>query len=738
MSQDVDPLLEIKQTFFQECDELLGDLERGLMAIEGGDHESETINLVFRAVHSIKGGAGAFGLDALVRFAHVFEGTLEELRSGTLQPNANLVKAMLVAADLLADLVREARGDASVDPSRSIAVTERLRHAAFEPALPAAAAAESGDEAAVQPPLQDDPFGLGFQPVVISFDLEPEPEPEPEGAAQQTWIVDFRPAASFYARASEPLILLRELSAIGTATVELDETGIPLLDALELEDGYLAWSVEVVTDQDRAAIQDVFSFVEDDCALTIRSATVAPAEPGPPTVARMMEQIAETFPAAPAPPTGAAPVAGTVTPFPARAVTPPALADDPQAAKQAAAPQSIRVELDRIDRLVDIVGELVINQAMLAQSISESGMGRASAVVKGLEELEHLTRDMQESVMAIRAQPVRSVFQRMPRLVREVAAMVSKEARLVTEGEGTEVDKTVIERLSDPITHMIRNAIDHGLESPADRLAAGKVAEGTVRLSAAHRSGRIVIEVGDDGRGINRERVRAIAIKKGLISPEAQLNDEEIDNLIFLPGFSTAAELSDISGRGVGMDIVRSSILALGGRISIASRPGHGSTFTLSLPLTLAVLDGMVVTIAGQTLVVPLTAVVETLQPKSTNIRWMGPDAPLVVMRDSYIPLLDVGHRLGYRAEPLQPTSGVVLLVEVGNGNRMALLVDAIQGQRQVVIKSLEANYQAVEGIAAATILGDGRIALILDVEAVSAMPQNDAMGQSPLRLATG
>lgn len=737
MSQDVDPLLEIKQTFFQECDELLGDLERGLMAIEGGDHDSETINLVFRAVHSIKGGAGAFGLDALVRFAHVFEGTLEELRSGTLQPNANLVKAMLVAADLLADLVREARGGDSVDPSRSIGVTERLRHAAFEPALPAAAA-ETGDDAPASAPVQDDPFGLGFQPVVISFDLEPEPEPAP--VAQETWVIDFRPAASFYARASEPLILLRELSALGTATVELDETGIPFLDALELEDGYLAWTVRLVTDQDRAAIQDVFSFVEDDCALTIRSdAVAAPAETA---VAQMVERIADAFPAktvqAGTPPAVAAvPNPGTVTPLPAKAA-PAALAEDAQGTRQAAAPQSIRVELDRIDRLVDIVGELVINQAMLAQSISESGMGRASAVVKGLEELEHLTRDMQESVMAIRAQPVRSVFQRMPRLVREVAAMVSKEARLVTEGEGTEVDKTVIERLSDPITHMIRNAIDHGLESPADRVAAGKVAEGTVRLSAAHRSGRIVIEVGDDGRGIDRERVRAIAIKKGLVSPEAQLSDEEIDNLIFLPGFSTAAELSDISGRGVGMDIVRSSILALGGRISIASRPGHGSIFTLSLPLTLAVLDGMVVTIAGQTLVIPLTAVVETLQPKPSNIRWMGPDAPLVVMRESYIPLLDVGHRLGYRAEPLQPTSGVVLLVEVGNGNRMALLVDAIQGQRQVVIKSLEANYQAVEGIAAATILGDGRIALILDVEAVSAMPQSDAMGQAPLRLAVG
>jgi two-component system chemotaxis sensor kinase CheA len=321
--------------------------------------------------------------------------------------------------------------------------------------------------------------------------------------------------------------------------------------------------------------------------------------------------------------------------------------------------------------------------------------------------------------MAIRAQPVKSVFQRMPRLAREVAAITGKQVRLITEGEGTEVDKTVVERLTDPLTHMIRNAIDHGLESPEKRIAAGKNPEGLVKLSAAHRSGRIVIEVADDGGGINRERVKAIAVERGLIAPEATLTDEETDNLIFMPGFSTASEVSDISGRGVGMDVVRRSILDLGGRISIASRPGLGSTFTMSLPLTLAVLDGMVVTVAEKTLVAPLTAIVETLQPRRTEVHSLGGSSRVISIRGSYVPLIDVGLALGYRDEPLEAEQGVALLIEGEGGRRAVLLVDAIQGQRQVVIKSLEANYRRVPGIAAATILGDGRVALILDIDAL-------------------
>jgi len=403
----------------------------------------------------------------------------------------------------------------------------------------------------------------------------------------------------------------------------------------------------------------------------------------------------------------------------------------------AAASPTIRVDLERVDRLIDLVGELVINQAMLSQRVLEAGLARASAVAMGLDELEQLTREIQDSVMAIRAQPVKSVFQRMPRLAREVAALTGKQVRLVTEGEATEVDKTVIERLTDPLTHMIRNAIDHGLEGPDARLAAGKPAEGVVRLSAAHRSGRIVIEVADDGAGINRERVKAIAAERGLIAPDVALSDEDTDNLIFMAGFSTANAISDISGRGVGMDVVRRSIQALGGRISIASRPGKGSTFTMSLPLTLAVLDGMVVTVAGQTLVAPLTAIVETLQPKACDVHSLGGDARVIAVRDSYVPLIDVGQALGYRATPLDAATGVALLIESEGGARAALLADEIQGQRQVVIKSLEANYRQVPGVAAATILGDGRVALILDIDTIVAVSRGADLARSERRMAT-
>jgi two-component system chemotaxis sensor kinase CheA len=314
--------------------------------------------------------------------------------------------------------------------------------------------------------------------------------------------------------------------------------------------------------------------------------------------------------------------------------------------------------------------------------------------------------------------------------------MTDKQVRLVTEGEGTEVDKTVIERLADPLTHMIRNAIDHGLETPEVRIAAGKPSEGVVRLSAGHRSGRIVIEVSDDGAGINRAKVREIAVGKGLIAADAAMTDDEIDNLIFLPGFSTASEVSDISGRGVGMDVVKRSIQALGGRISISSRPGKGSTFVMSLPLTLAVLDGMVVTVGEQTMVVPLTAIVETLQPRAANVHRMGGDARVMAVRDSYVALVDVGQVLGYRSQAVAADEGVVLLIEADGGVRAALLVDAIQGQRQVVIKSLEANYRHVPGIAAATILGDGRVALILDVDAVVAVSRSGDTASTEPKLA--
>ncbi len=742
----MDPLEAIKATFFQECDELLADLESGLLELEGGGGDIETVNAVFRAVHSVKGGAGAFGLEPLVRFAHVFETTLDDMRSGKLATEPAAVKVMLRAADVLADHVSAARGQGVVDEAGSLRLVAELKALCGGPA---AAGADGDDEVVmVDTEVEDDGFGdFDFTPVIVEIDAPAEAV----AAATPTWRIGFKPSRAMYAKANETALLLRELDRIGACQVTLNADDLPDFDALDPEESYFSWIIDIETDQGDAAIREVFEFVEDDCEITIE-ATGAPvslddpfASLDTPALAADPEVEPEAAPSAPdddvmalleraklaaaeiqattpaAAPAAAAPRAAAA-PAPAAALHP---ADGGDA--KTAAGTTIRVDLERVDRLIDLVGELVINQAMLTQRVGESGLARSSTVSVGLEDLEHLTREIQDSVMAIRAQPVKSVFQRMPRLVREVAAMTGKQVRLTTEGENTEVDKTVIERLSDPLIHMIRNAIDHGLENPDVRVAAGKPAEGVVKLCALHRSGRIVIEVSDDGAGINRERVKQIALNKGLIAPDATLTDEETDNLIFLPGFSTAATVSDISGRGVGMDVVRRQVQALGGRISITSNPGKGSTFSLSLPLTLAVLDGMVVGVSGHTLVTPLTAIIETLQPKTNDVRLLGPNGAVLAVRDAYVPLVDVGAVLGYSKGPTDWTTGVVLLVESEVGGRAALLVDAIQGQRQVVIKSLEANYQRVEGIAAATILGDGRVALILDVDALIDVRRKDA-----------
>jgi len=706
----MDAFESIKVTFFQECDEQLAELENGLMALEAGDGDGEVINAVFRAVHSVKGGAGAFGYEDLVKFAHTFETALDLMRSGKLAIDADAVRVMLRASDVLADLVHAARDGGSVDQERCDTLAEELT---------LLASGESKPAAMLEPEEEEDSFG--FTPLQIALDDTPAPSGR--------WRIKFKPHQALYAKGNDPLFLLREVARLGECEIEMDADGVPSLDALDPDGSYLSWTVYLDGEKAESDIRDIFDFVESDCDLVIDREGAAP------------KPVVEIVPPVAATPAVAAPRAVA----PARAE--PEHRDEAEPGKAAAsaggasasAPPAatIRVDLERVDRLIDLVGELVINQAMLAQRVGETGaVERSSSVALGLDELEQLTRELQDSVMAIRAQPVKSVFQRMPRLVREIATATGKQVRLVMEGEGTEVDKTVIERLSDPITHMLRNAVDHGLEGPDERIDAGKPAEGTIKLAALHRSGRIVIEVSDDGRGINRERVRAKAIEKGLISPDVPMSDEEIDNIIFLPGFSTASAISDISGRGVGMDVVKRSIQALGGRISITSQPGRGSTFTLSLPLTLAVLDGMVVTSAEQTLIAPLTTIIETLQPKDGEVHRMGPNRAVLSVRDSFVPLIDVGVSLGFHETPTSPTDGVILLVESEGGGRAALLVDAIQGQRQVVIKSLEANYQRVEGVAAATILGDGRVALILDVDGLVAQRAADNRTSDPIPLA--
>jgi two-component system, chemotaxis family, sensor kinase CheA len=701
----LDPMAAIRQTFFQECEEQLAELESGLTNMDGGAADADTVNAVFRAVHSIKGSAGIFALDELVRFAHVFETTLDAVRSGRLPATPDVIKILLQASDTLSDVVRAARGDGAADDEKTqkvVAALKKLIAPASEESAPAAASAKPAEATLEAPP-----------------------------PAEKIWVISFKPRPELYANANEALPLLRELGRLGRTEVVLDDSTLPALPDLDPEGAYLTWTVTLHSACEETAIREVFEFVEDDCLLEIAAEVSAEAVDEGFDLGEGFEF--EIF--APggegvdfeiyAPDADEAPAVEAVQVEQAAAGPVEAMAAKAEAGAPVGA--TIRVDLDRVDRLINLVGELVINEAMLSQRVLEAGITRASAVAMALEELEHLTREIQDSVMAIRAQPVRSVFMRMPRLVREVAAQTGKQVRLLTEGEGTEVDKTVIERISDPLTHMIRNAIDHGLESAEGRAAAGKLLEGTVKLTAVHRSGRIVLEVSDDGGGINRPRVKQKAIENGLISPDAQLTDNEIDNLIFLPGFSTAQTISNISGRGVGMDVVRQSVQALGGRISITSVPGVGSTFTLSLPLTLAVLDGMVVRVGRHTMIVPLGTVIETLKPKAENVHALDAQHRVLSLRGGYIPLIDVAEILGYSETPIDLAKAVALLVEGEGGRRAVLLVDAIDGQRQVVIKSLEANYRAVPGIAAATVMGDGRVALILDIDAVVSVTRTEA-----------
>jgi len=665
----------IRQTYFQECEELLLAMEEGFIAIENGDADDETINAVFRAVHSIKGGGGAFGFEDLVSFAHIFETALDNLRSGKLTATPPTIKVLLRAGDMLSDHVaaaREGRAKGSDDD-----IKDEL-----------AALSTTGTEASGDGALDDS--GFAFAPMQIQVDDAPAQAPA------TGWTIRFKPHAALYAKANEPFLLIRELCQLGQAEVVADLSELPALDQLEPDQAYFSWTIRLEGAALREKIEEVFEFVTGDCDLQIE-AVMPPVEAGPPAAAEEPVAREEKKEAATAvPDTGMK--------------------------------QTIRVDLDKVDRLVNLVGELVITQAMLSQRINESEITRGSSIGNGLVELEHLLRELQESVMAIRTQPVKSVFQRMPRLVRELAAQTNKKVRLVVEGETTEVDKTVIERLGEPLTHMIRNAVDHGLETPEERIRAGKLEEGTVTLSAEHRGGRIFIEVSDDGRGINRTRVREKAIERGIVSASAPLSDEEIDNLIFMPGFSTASQVSNISGRGVGMDVVRRNIVDLGGRIVIGSAPKQGSRFSLTLPLTLAVLDGMVVSIGDQTFVLPLTHIVESLKPKPEDVRPFGRGRHLLNVRDSFVPLIRTGELLG--AKNARDTSnGVVILVESQGVGRLALLVDAILGQRQVVIKSFENNYQHIEGIAAATILGDGRVALILDVDGLVTRCRHELSG---------
>lgn len=704
----MEELARFKQTYFDESAELVSVAEAGLLRLQPGVFDADEVNAIFRAVHSIKGGGGAFGFTDLVAFAHEFEAVMDGVRSSRVPITNELIDVMIRANDLLIQLLACARDGTPAPLDRSAALIAALRKAAgFD--------AGGGEESSTAAGATDNAASGAALP-----------------DGRQIYTIRFEPKPELLTSGNEPIFMLRALARLGEIDVECDAAALPSLSALDAETIYLTWLITLRTDAGLAAIQDVFEFVSDDCLVEISAITPAPAavaseSPLAATAPAAGGQALQTTAVSPETTASPALYAGAASPATGPAARPSAAGGGgPRAdAPAAAAPlggHTIRVDLDKIDRLVNMVGEMVITQAMIAEHVRDLPPGSFQELQEGLEQLAQHTRELRESVMSIRAQPVNSVFARMPRLVRELASETGKDVVLVMSGENTEVDKTVVENLVDPLTHMIRNSIDHGLETPEDRERVGKGRTGTVHLSAQHRSGRIVIEVADDGRGIDRPRVLKKAMERGLVAVNANLSDEEIDNLIFLPGFSTAEKVSSISGRGVGMDVVRRNITSLGGRIAVYSTSGEGSRFVLSLPLTLAVLDGMVISVGEERFVLPLTNIVESLRPKGADLHGLVNQCDVMMARGEYVRLVYLNQLFGIPDAIGDATKGLVVLVETEDGGRLGLVVDEVLGQQQVVIKSLESNYRRLDGVAAATILGDGRVALILDVAGLQEM----------------
>ena len=701
----------ILDTFFEETEELLEALALGLESMQGAAFDKETVNSVFRAVHSIKGGAGAFKLTELVNFAHSFETVMDAVRSETLALSPQILHTLTRSADCLADLVDAARHGRTIAEEVTAGFLTALQGCLGEGEIEAVEAWDNFE----------------FNAVTLDFgqlaDLQPSDTAIADGGEPIGFSIAFRPHPALFTNGHEPALLFAALSELGQMTSRMDQTTLPVWADFDPAASYLSWQIDLRTDESETAVQEVFEFVHGLCDLTIKpllalipaaEVFAAQAPEAPPALVEDIRLLKDDREPRVLP---AAPVPNTPTPAAVAAKAKVERNDDGSEAKGPKA--TLRVDLDRVDRLINAVGELIINQAMIAQRLQDMTTTRDDDLVMHIEDYRLLARDIQEGVMAIRAQPVKSLFQRMSRIVREAAEATGKLAELVTFGEGTEVDKTVVERLADPLTHMIRNAVDHGLENREEREASGKPAMGTIRLSASHRSGSVIITVKDDGAGLNRPKILEIAKRKGLVPQDADLGEAEIDQLLFMAGFSTAATVSSLSGRGVGLDVVRNAVQALGGRINIATTPGHGTEFTIMLPLTLAVMDGMVVTVGGQTLVVPITAIIETIRPQPKDLHRIGTDEMLLAIRGRMIPVIDVARSLGFPSQGSH-AAPLLLLVESEYLGECALVVDSVQDQRQVVIKSLESNFGAVPGVSAATVLGDGRIALILDPDAIA------------------
>lgn len=662
---------EFKQVFFTECAELLADMEARLLVLQEGVTDKEQLNAIFRCAHSIKGGSGAFGMDAVMRFTHVMEALLDKMRDGLILPSREAIDTLLKSADVVTRMLEMERDGSSPPADFGKEVHARLQAMTEGQALPF----------------------LPEAPSTVS-------KAQPDG---QIYDIRFYPQETLFNTGNEPALILQELAKLGNAEVHIDTSRIPPLEGLEPTHSLLGWQITLQTQVVEAEIWEVFDFVRDVSEIQISSQIQESAVPESPAAdtgwQRQIEDAQE------------------------RVLTRVADTAVAKAAEKtaASATTSIRVDLEKVDRLVNMVGELVITEAMLRAQARHLPIDQFTDLMRGVDELSHHTRELQEAVMAVRMQPVKSIFSRMPRIVRDTAAQLGKDIQLLLSGENTEVDKTVIEQLGDPLTHMIRNSIDHGIETPDQRVWHDKPLQGTIHLSAYHRSGRIIIEISDDGAGINRQRVLNKAVEKGLVAADAQLSDEEIDHLIFLPGFSTAEQVTSVSGRGVGMDVVKRNIESLGGHVRVTNNPGRGTTFTVSLPLTLAILDGMIVRVGYESYIIPITSIIESLHPKRQDIHAVQGKADVINVRGEFIPLVYLHRIFGVSGAVSEAGKALIVLVESGH-QKLGLVVDELIGQQQVVIKSLEANADPVKGISGATILGDGKVSLILEINELKAL----------------
>jgi two-component system chemotaxis sensor kinase CheA len=651
-------MMEIAKVFFQESREGLDAMEAGLLGLDAAA-DSETINTIFRAAHSIKGGSATFGFAEVAGFTHGVETLLDEMRNGVRPVTAEAIQTLLQSCDCLREMIAATEADHPLDQSRIATLNADIAHILGEAAAPAVVAPVAKLEAAAAQP-QD----------------------------RAGWRIQFDPVADLLRLRNEPTRMFAELARLGDIKVRTDVSRLPALDTMDPESCYLSWDIELLGQMSRQQLDEVFDWVDAGCRLEFTAiGKTAGAEIVP------LAKPVET-PAAPAVPRS----------------QPSVLA--PKTAGESA---SIRVATEKLDSIINLVGELLITQSMLATFADGMDPGKLDMLRKGLSQLARNTRELQESVMQIRMLPISFAFNRFPRLVHDLSRKLGKSVEIKLTGENTELDKTVLEKISDPLVHLVRNSLDHGLETPEQRIASGKPPGGTIELGAFHEGGSIVIEVKDDGAGLNRPRILQKARERGLVASDQEMTDEQIDNLIFMAGFSTAEQISDVSGRGVGMDVVRKNINDLGGHVQISSRTGHGSTVRIRLPLTLAILDGQLVRVGKETYIISLLAIVETIQVSRERLNSVFGGSELFRLREEYLPVIKLGALFDIEPDSDNIEDGLLVVVEADN-KRVCLLVDDLLAQQQVVIKSLESNFKPVLGIAGATILGDGAVALIIDV----------------------